>query len=239
MASYRYSRKLRTEHKQNTRRSFLYIVLTISALLLFFFFGLPAVVKFAAILTELRSTSTPPEISDTTPPPPPNLSALPSYTNQTELEVKGSTEPGVTVYLNISGDIEELITDSEGEFIHKFKLKKGSNDISAIASDTSGNESNNSKIYTVIFDDEPPEFEITKPEDGSSFYGSKERQVIIEGITEKNTIVSVNGRQVVVDSDGSYSYATTLSGGENEFKVTARDRADNETEKIITLSYIE
>ena len=45
-------------------------------------------------------------------------------------------------------------------------LKKGVNTISAIAKDSSGNESQESQVYKVTYDNEPPEIEITSPVKG-------------------------------------------------------------------------
>lgn len=235
--SYRYSRKEKVEEKKNVRKAFLLIVATVGVVLLFFFFGLPMVVKFSAFLTDIRKSSEPVEVSDTTPPPPPRFDPIPEFTNKLEVDIKGSTEPGVSVILYLNNKIEEIVSDSDGHFSHTFKLNKGKNSFSSLAKDKTGNESQETNKQTVTFDDQAPELTITKPEDGSEFYGSKERQVVIEGETEEDVSVSINGRKVVVDSDGTFAFATTLSEGQNEFKVKAEDEAGNTTEETVVVSY--
>jgi hypothetical protein len=235
--AYRYSRRTRTEEKRNVRKAFLYVVLTLILIIAFFFFGLPTVVKFAALLTELKTSKTPVETTDTTPPPPPKLDSLPSFTNELSVEIEGSTEPGVTVLLFLNNKKEELLSDSEGEFSYTFMLNDGENKISAIAVDNSGNESQKTDVQKVTYDNDPPELEVIKPDDGANFYGAKERQVVIEGTTEEGASININGRQIVVEPDGSFAFATTLSEGENSFTIKSEDQAKNSTELSLTVSF--
>lgn len=235
--TYRYSRKSKTEEKKNIRKAVFFGLLTLISSLAFFFLGLPTVIKFASFLTELKTSTTPMESSDNTPPPPPNLESLPAFTNELSIEIKGSTEPGITVILFLNNKQEEQLTNSGGEFSYKFVLNDGKNTISALTKDNAGNESRKSEIQEIIFDNESPNLTVTKPENGSSFYTGKERQVVIEGITEEYCSVNINSRQVVVESDGSFVFTTTLSEGENIFDIKARDEAGNTSEQSISVNF--
>jgi len=42
---------------------------------------------------------------------------------------------------------------------------------------------------------------------------------------------------VVVESDGSFAFATTLEQGENSFKIIAKDAADNKSESLLRISF--
>lgn len=232
-----YSRRLKTEEYKNKRNAFLFVFLTIITILFIFFFGLPSVIKFAAFLTEINQSSTPVDINDTTPPPPPRLESLPVSTKEEKIEIKGSTEPGAKVTIFINNKEEELVSDSDGKFGITYSLIKGENFISAKSTDNSGNESQKSDIQKIILDTEPPELEIKKPSDGSEFYGSRQRQLVIEGITEENSKVQVNQRQVVVESNGEFTYTTTLQEGDNNFTVTTEDSAGNKTEKSFSVKF--
>ncbi|MBU0569671.1 hypothetical protein KKB40_02720 [Patescibacteria group bacterium] len=235
--TYRYSRRAKIEEKKNIRKAVFFGLLTLVSAIAFFFLGLPAVIKFASFLTELKTSTTLVEFSDNTPPPPPQLESLPSFTNELSVEIKGSTEPGITVILFLNNKQEELLTNSEGKFSYKFNLNDGKNSISAMAKDSFGNESRKIEIQEIVFDNKPPELTITKPENGSSFYTAKERQVVIEGTTEEGCSVNINGRQVVVESDGSFAFATTLSEGENDFNVKSQDEAGNTSEQSLSVSF--
>lgn len=233
----RYSRLSRSEEKRNIRRAYLFGFLTIALIFVFIFLGLPTVAKFAGFLTELRKSSEAPEVADTTPPAPPRLDPLPEATNNLGVEIKGSTEPGASVVLFLNNKKEEVLANRDGEFSYSFSLISGDNSISAVARDTSGNESQETKTYKITFDNEPPSLEISVPDAGSEFYGSKQRQIIIKGITEGGAKLNVNERLVVVEADGSFSYLVSLTEGENQFTIKASDKAGNAKEQSLTLHF--
>lgn len=233
----RYSRRAQTEEKKNIKRAVGFGFLTLALIVAFIFLGLPAVAKFAGFLTDLRKSGLPIDINDTTPPAPPVLSNLPEYTKKKSIEITGKTEAGATVILFLNDSEEEIVANNDGEFSYRYGVWKGENTISAKAKDSAGNESQETKIYKVIFDDQPPKLEINSPEDGREFYGSKERQINIEGVTEEGVSLTVNERIVAVDSDGSFTFLTTLEEGENTFTIKAEDRAGNSEEKTLTVRF--
>lgn len=232
-----YSRRSKIEEFRNRNKAVLFILLTLISVLLIFFYGLPAIIKFAAFLTDLNQSSLPVEVNDSTPPPPPRIFSLPSATNQEKIDINGNTEAGAKITLYLNGKEEEIISDSSGNFNFSYKLIKGENIISAKSTDSSGNESQKSDNIEIIFDTEPPSLEIIKPDDKSEYFGSRQRQLIIEGTTDENSIVQINQRHVVVETDGSYTFSTTLQEGENNFNVSSEDQAGNKTEKSFTVSF--
>ena len=233
----RYSRLVRTEERQSIRRAIFFTFLTIVSIFAFIFLGLPVLAKFAGFLTDLKKSGLPIERNDTTPPAPPRLESLPEYTNEFSVEVKGTTEAGASVILFLNNDEEELVVNKDGEFNFTFKLDKGENTVSVKARDAAGNESQETDVYKIIFDNEPPELEITSPEDGKEFYGSKERQVSINGKTEESASVTINDRIVAVDASGNFTFVTTLSEGENGFTIKTEDKAGNSNEASLTLRF--
>jgi len=232
-----YSRLVKTEEKRNVRRAFLFLLLTVVLLVTGFVFGLPAIAKFSGFLTDIKKSAQPIERVDKTPPAPPRLEPLPEATNDLQVDINGSTEPGTTVFLTLNNRQEEILANVDGEFSYNFSLNKGENKIAAYARDSSGNESQKTETFTIIFDDDPPSLEITDPENGSEYFGPKQRQVVIEGGTEEDASVTINDRLVVVERDQTFSFATTLSEGENQFTVKAEDKAGNTTEKSLTLHF--
>ena len=237
MVRKRYSRLSKLEQQKNVRSTAIFVILTIIALVAFFFFGLPTVIKFAAFLTDIRKSGEPVEKHDTTPPILPRFDPLPESTNKNRIELIGRTEPGATVTLFLNNSDEEILANNEGEFIYSFNLNKGTNRISALATDLAGNESQKTSVYVIAFDNIPPEIEITSPQDGMQYYGSKQRQVVIEGKTEEEASVNINGRIVVVENDGTFAFTTTLSEGENQFTIIVEDKAGNTTETALQLNF--
>ena len=232
-----YSRRGLTEEKRNIRRAVFYSVLTIATLIFIFFLGLPLLAKFSGVLSDLRSSSTPPEKEDITPPVPPRFDLLPQATKELKVDIKGYTEPGVNVFLKLNSKEEEILANSDGQFTYSFPLNDGENEFWAYAVDSSGNESQKSDVINITFDDEPPQLTISNPEDESSYYGDRERQILIQGTTEENSKLNINGRIVIVESEGKFTFTTTLSPGENKFEIKAEDKAGNISQQSLTLHF--
>ena len=232
-----YSRLTRTEEKRNLKKAYTYIALTILSFALLLLLGIPAIVKMSAFLSELRGSSEPITKDDTTPPPPPQIDVLPEGTNKQNLEIKGSTEPKVTVIIIHNGDVSETLSGDNGQFSHTITLKEGENVINAYSKDASGNEGQVSNEQTVVYDNDAPELTVSTPSDGQEYFGARQRQITIEGKTEENTSILINDRFVAVEDDGSFAYTTTLNEGENNFVVKATDNAGNIAEKAIKVTF--
>lgn len=231
-----YSRLGSLEEKKNNRKAFLYILLSLASILILFFFGLPSIVKMAAFLSELRKSDTVVEKNDTTPPAPPRLDEIPEATNKKTLDIAGMTEEGATIIIYFNSTEETVVADKDGRFKLNVTLAAGENKISALAKDAAGNQSQKTTQLSIIFDDEEPKLEITAPE-GREFYGSKQRQVVIKGTTDQGAVITINDRFVFVEDGGSFTYATTLTDGDNNFNIKASDKAGNITETSLTLKY--
>jgi hypothetical protein len=235
--SYHYSRRTKIENKKNIRNTYIFGILTIAAILLLFFFGLPAIVKFSAFIGEIRQSSEAVSVDDTTPPAPPNFNTYPEYTKDLSVEISGTAESGSSVIITFNSKESEVIVNKEGGFSKTFDLQRGINIFSAIAKDSSGNESQKTENNQIVFDNTPPELEIIKPNSGSQYYGSTERQLVIEGTTEEDAEMTINDRFVSVSDEGNYTFATTLEEGENTFTIKASDQAGNTTEKTLTVTF--
>jgi len=233
-----YSRRASVESKRNIKKAYFYIFLSLSSLVLLFFLGLPAVVKFAAFFTNLGHSDKPIENSDTTPPAPPSFDNLPKYTNTSTLKIKGSSEEGANILLTLNNKTHETITDREGVFTFEVNLFDGENTLFAKAKDTSGNESVETDSFKIIFDNDAPVLEIESPGDGQTFYGAGERQIVIKGKTDTDAQIYVNEKFTEVDDGGNFSYSQTLSEGINTFEVKSLDNAQNETKTSISFNYV-
>lgn len=234
---YGYSRLASSEEKRNIRRAVIFGALAIGALVLLFTSGIPLIAKFAAFMGDLKKSSSPVDQNDRTPPPPPTISDLPDYTKDQKLIIDGSTEAGATVKLFFNNSQQEVVAGDDGAFTFSVMLAKGENKIALSAKDASGNESQKTPSQTVTYKSEPPSLDISSPNDGSQFFGSKQRQVTLQGKTDAGVTLTINDRPIRVNEDGSYSYTTTLSEGNNDFYIKAIDAAGNSTEKKISLNY--
>jgi hypothetical protein len=232
-----YSRLAKVEEQRNFKRAFIFSFLTLGFILLTFFYGIPVVAKVASFVGDLKKSSTLVDKNDTTPPGPPRFNNIPEAVNKKGLTISGYGEAGAAILFNLNDGEEEVITDSDGKFSFSVNLAKGENILSAKAKDQAGNESASSKVYIIIFDDEAPKIEISSPEDGASFYGSKEKQLTIKGNTKVDSILTINDRLIKVEDDGSFSYTVSLNDGENSFHFKVVDQAQNQTEKDLKVNY--
>lgn len=232
-----YSRLQSVEEKRNVRKAVYFVLLTIGAIVILFFYGIPILGKFAGFVSDLGKSGKAISINDKTPPAPPRFDFLNNFTNQENLNITGNTEAGATVNLTFNGASEDTLADKDGRFQFSVKLLNGENTYSAMATDAAGNVSQKTQTYALTFDNKPPELTIASPNDGSQFFGSNQRQVTINGNTDTGSQITINDRFVTVDDTGKFQYTTTLNDGENKFKVKSTDQAGNTTEKEITLTF--
>lgn len=234
----KFSLLARKEEKRNLRRAVLFSFLTLILGLVLIFLGIPALIKIAVFLGNLRASSVPIELKDNIPPVPPTFKPIPEATNSAEIPVSGFAEPGSTVKIFLTGEEEkEVVADVESGFtIDSLKLTMGRNEISAVAVDKAGNKSEESEKIIVWYDNEPPKLEISQPADKTTFYES-EGVVEIKGTTESEITLTINDHMVIVDKDGNFRQQIALSLGENNITLVATDKAGNQTSKTLTLTY--
>jgi hypothetical protein len=233
----RYSRLASAEEKRNIKKAYNYVILSVIAIILLIFFGLPLIVKFAGFIGDVAKSDKAVEIQDTTPPAPPQFNEIPENTNSERLEIAGKSEDGATIIINANGVTSEVLANSEGVFNFTFNLDKGENTIEATAKDKSNNGSTKSLEYKIYFDNQDPELEVTTPTDNANFYGSSQRQLSIKGTVDEKVNLTINDKFVSLKDDNSFIFATTLSEGENKFEIKAIDPANNETSTSLTVTF--
>ncbi|KKR78140.1 MAG: hypothetical protein UU23_C0003G0038 [Candidatus Curtissbacteria bacterium GW2011_GWA1_40_9] len=154
----------------------------------------------------------------------PILNTLPVFTNDDNIKVSGFSPTGEKVEIYLDGDkVGEVILES-GRFEYDLTLKTGENEIAART--TSGaRQSELSSSVIVNFDKTVPKLEVTNPSEGQSFYG--DNKVPVEGKTERDAQVFVNGFLANVDSDGNFDVIIPIPEGDSELEVKALDDAGN------------
>lgn len=233
----RYSRLAITEERKNIKRAYLYVFLTILGIIFLVFLGIPTLVKFAGFLGDIAKSDKPVEIQDKTPPAPPQFDNIPEFINKESIDITGHSESGATIIINANNNAGEVVANNDGKFIFLFNLEKGQNTISAIAKDTSGNSSTETKVFQILYDNTEPKLEITSPKDGGSFYGSVQRQLSIKGTVDEKVNLRINDKYVTLKDDGTFNYTTTLQEGSNLFEVKATDPAGNEAVTSLTVNF--
>lgn len=164
-------------------------------------------------------------IKDTTPPVL-HVSTLPdgSYTNNEMLNITGTVTDDVGVkYLTVNGVV--LPVNSDGSFSLAMILVDGPNQITALASDSAGNKSTDSR--TIVLDVTAPNLLITAPADNSKTAAAL---ATVSGTVDEASTVAVKVGSDIVNATmngTSYTASVTLVAGINTIEVTATDLAGN------------
>ena len=79
-----------------------------------------------------------------------------------------------------------------------------------------------------------PTLKISSPKENEIFQISN---IQVEGETDTDAVILVNGQLVELDTNGSFKYAFTLSPGENLIKIEATSRRNNKSTKEFIVKY--
>ena len=167
---------------------------------------------------------------DTTPPSltilsPKNEAVL----NTKQCIIKGKTEKGATVTI----DNKSVDVGSDGTFTYTTTIT-GETSFNIIAKDIAGNTKK--VVLKVLLDTTPPKLSVTAP---YAFQEVHSATVTVEGKTEKDATVKVNGHPVTVKSDYTFTYTVVLTKeGLNSINVTATDLAGNVTKVSVPVTFI-
>lgn len=233
----KYSLLSKKEAKRNLRQAGLFGLLTIFLIFAIIFWGIPALIKMAVFLGDLRGSSQPVEQNESLSLQPPTLYPLPEATNSAEIKVSGISQSGFMIKIFLTGsDSKDILTDDQGNFSVKENLTVGRNEIYAVATDAKKNQSNPSDKMIVWYDNEAPALEISQPNDGTVINEEKGKVEIV-GKADSESEVLINEHLAVLDKDGNFKYIFGLSTGENKISIIATDQAGNKTEKTLTVTY--
>ncbi|TSC53596.1 MAG: hypothetical protein LiPW16_348, partial [Microgenomates group bacterium LiPW_16] len=181
----RLSRLAHFEEEKAYRRLFLTILGIIIVLLSLIFIGIPALVKFSLLISNLRTGGETLTYIDTTSPFPPHLEAPSTATNAAQIAISGYAEPGATLEIFLNGEhLKKILLGNDGQFsLPEVSLTEGENKITATAKDAAGNISQPTEPLIIIYKRTPPALEISSPQEGENFSGER-REVKVSGLTE-------------------------------------------------------
>lgn len=230
------SRLAKHQQQQMLRQTLIYIILAIVLGIAFVFFILPRSINLFFTLTGgnqqalVGSPDLPPQV--------PAFSAPPLATSSASIMMTGFGTPKSEIVMVVNGSQRNSETvEDDGSFEIKVDLDEGENQVSAFAKNTNDQESAVSRTYTVIRDSQAPSLEISTPTDGQSFELSRNQLIPVNGTTEAGGQIQLNGRSIYTSPDGTFSTTYQLQEGENTLDFTARDRAGNQSQKTIKVTF--
>lgn len=178
------------------------------------------------------------EVKDTIPPVSPYIENIPESIKEDKITISGRSEPNTKVIL-YTDEIKqnEVIADADGNFIFAdIPVGFAPTNIYVTATDQAGNVSSKSRIFKILRDIEPPIIEITAPKKNEVFK-STERTYMVKGKTDPGSIVNINEQIAPVDSEGLFSALINLKDGGNEIEIKVTDKAGNEAEQKIYMTF--
>lgn len=137
------------------------------------------------------------------------------------VQVVGFTDPSATIIIN---GLATTVFPS-GSFQLDVPLKSGLNTIIIQAKDSTGAIQNVVKQVTKL----PPMLSVTAPQNG---FLTNTLSVLVEGMAEQETVVTVNG-VTVTSTGGSFSQTLTLKEGSNTITVVAKDKSGDSTTVMV------
>lgn len=229
------SRLAKHEQQKMLRQTLTYGVGAVILGLTFIFIILPYSIRF---ITGVTNGDQIPTEDDSLPPQVPILSAPPVATTSATIAVTGYGQAQTDVILVVNGSQQDSkpVAD-DGTFSFEAQLSEGENTIAAFSKSKSEKESELSQAYTVVMDTQPPTLEIAQPTDGQSIELRRNQNTTISGKTDPGSTVTVNGRMIYAQTDGSFSSQYQLNEGENTLDFIAIDKAGNETKKSLKVTF--
>lgn len=223
------SRLRRFEEKNASRRIAIALFGTIGLLVFFGIFGIRMLIGFSLFIDRIRGVS-PPTQQQQSLILPPILDPLPEATNSTTITIGGNASPKTQLILYVNGsEFKKITVSDDGSFeIRDIPAQEGPIALSAKVMDDKNNVSDLSNVISSIVDRTAPKLTVDTPADGTSVNDGTHK-VSVDGLTDEDMKVTINGRIVVVKSDGSFTYSMPLNDGENILSIVSRDPAGNET----------
>ena len=231
-------RSLRRYERKARRNLLLSLGVIILFIYLFFFWGLPLLIK-GVTLVQHRPDEKEKSPTEDVKLSPPVLSLPYEATNTASIKVKGYTQPNTKIEILIGNEVKSSSSsDESGQFESGFiDLSRGDNFISGKTIDDKGHKSLASKSIRVFFSSEKPKLEITEPEDNKLLKGG-DKKITIRGKTDQGNAVNINGNIIIVNSEGLFFYELPLSDGDNQIIVTSTNAVGNTTKIERKVNYL-
>ena len=154
------------------------------------------------------------------------------YINKSSIDVSIHLDNTYSFYAEVNG--RQAYKDGEnpaGDYDISIPVNtEGENEVAFYLVDADNNMYSFRK--TVILDTTAPTLELEREYDQAS---TSEMSVSINGNIKDYDTFTINGENVEVTSDGTFSHPVTLHVGDNTFDIIASDKAGNETAYHVTI----
>jgi hypothetical protein len=231
----RFSRKTQEKTK---KQIFFFIIAIILLLFVAFQFG-PLLLDSTSSLTSVfRKNNTEVAVNEDNTLEAPFIDSLPTATGSANINVSGSStysDAQVELYVNDELFDTAILSDDQKFSFEKVKLTEGQNIIRARVK--RGDEySSFTRSYYVSQSKGAAKLDVTSPSEGQQF-GRGDQTITVQGVTDPDSNVTINGFRAIVDENGNFSYYLNLAEGDNELTIKTQAKSGQETEKKIKVIY--
>ncbi|RJQ25579.1 hypothetical protein C4577_05445 [Candidatus Parcubacteria bacterium] len=233
------SRTSRRIEKQSKKQFYIFLIGIVVILFLTLRFGILILDGLGSLSIKLKGEKTPAQqIQKNIFLESPTLNSIVNATSSSLVNVSGKTKydkGSIEVFLN--NELHQELTPEEKKFeLKNIVLLEGQNSIKVRYKDIDNKASDFSQEYLITYIKSEPKLEINSPEDGSSF-SKGDQEINIQGKTEPDNKLTVNGFWSIIDGEGEFSHYLRLNEGENSIKIEATNPAGAKTTKIVNVTY--
>ena len=230
-----YSRISKHETQRILRQIIVLLCLTALVIGVFIFILLPLAIR---TFSSLSGSSSPVKRGDALPPQTPVIFTIVEATNSADLSVSGFAQPETTITLYRNGSrVQETSPDAEGKFsFSSFMIAEGDNQLNVVSRNKDNAEATSS-IHNVVLDTQSPELNILEPLDKTAITRRREQAIAVKIQSEGGVRAYLNDKFLFGDTQGNYSGTFQLSEGDNTLRFRVVDKAGNQTEKEIMVSF--
>ncbi len=150
-----------------------------------------------------------------------------TITNDSQVSISGTTDPGSTIAVNGTS----VPVAADGSFRDALTLADGTYTFTVTATDAAGLTTTVARTITV--DTTAPALHLASPSTGLL---TRDPVVLVSGTTEPNATVVVNGVDAAVSPSGQFSVEIGLQEGTNAITATATDAAGNQAQTSVSVT---
>lgn len=168
----------------------------------------------------------------------PQIINFKNTTNQEKINLEGSSSSGAEVELILNeNSFGKINAETNGRFkFENIEILKGKNKIYFKAKDSTGVQSDTSRVYEVEFDDKKPEIKEINLKNGEEFKNLNKTIKII-GETSEKCDLEINGKKVFIISENKFEYLLGVEEGNATIDIKLKDKAGNEQNLKYTVTY--
>lgn len=232
------SRLSRTSAEKTKKQIIFFVIAIIVFLFIAFQFGPRLLNAITSLTSGFRKPITEVVSKDNNTLETPFIDSIPNATDSASIVITGSStysDAQVELYVNDALMDTVPLTDDQKFKFESVRLTDGQNIIRAKVK--KGDETSDyTRSYYVTYSQGAPKLEVSSPSDNQEFKRG-DQTITVQGTTDPDNTITVNGFRAIVDETGSFSYNLNLSEGDNELTIKAQSASGKETEKKLKVTY--